>query len=362
MQEVLTSLDEVTPAVLTDVLRQAGVLREGHIAAIEIRPNAAFNSVVAHLSATYSNNAAFAPETFLIKLNGQSTGEAETAFYTFAQTAQVDTSMLTPCFSARHEPETGNSHLFLLDVSQTHRAPVERNALLSLNGVPGKAHREATVTALAKFHAAWWEHPSLGKPGPTALTGAYNDRAAFEALWAKQQFEFELLVRQHGDQLPASLVELYEHVLSEHARLWDHLEPRVTTLSNLTVTHNDAYLTQFLCPKTEPLPTYLVDFQDVCTDFAARDLVYLLATFWTPEQRQLHERDLLRRYHRTLVHQGVTRYSFDNLLHDYRLMLNFMVFHPVWDASYGANAAYWRPKMACLTAAYVDWRCADLLA
>lgn len=132
-------------------------------------------------------------------------------------------------------------------------------------------------------------------------------------------------------------------------------------MSNLTLTQNDCYLTQFLCPRAGHTQTYLVDFQDVCTDFAARDLVYLLATFWTSEQRHPLEQELLQLYYRTLAQNGVTGFGFDTLLQDYRLMLTHMIFQPVWDFSYGANAAYWKPKMRCLTDAYVDLRCVDLL-
>jgi len=87
-------------------------------------------------------------------------------------------------------------------------------------------------------------------------------------------------------------------------------------MSNLILTHDDPYLTQFLSPKANTVPTYPVD----------------------------------------------TGHSLTALFDDYRLALTDMIFHPVWDTTYGADAAYWGPKLRCLLAAYQDWACADLLA
>ncbi len=96
---------------------------------------------------------------------------------------------------------------------------------------------------------------------------------------------------------------------------------------------------------------------------AARDLVYLLATFWTSAQRRDGDREerLLRRYHAALVAHGVADYPWDDLARDYRLMLIFILFLPIWDAVNGSSRAYWWPKLTCLAGAYQDWRCAELL-
>jgi hypothetical protein len=77
---------------------------------------------------------------------------------------------------------------------------------------------------------------------------------------------------------------LLQGALEHHGKLLErYIAPRSRALSGLSVTHNDCYLTQFLCPKEAAGETCLVDFQGACTDFAARDLVYLMATFWTRE-------------------------------------------------------------------------------
>jgi hypothetical protein len=94
------------------------------------------------------------------------------------------------------------------------------------------------------------------------------------------------------------------------------------------------------------------------------DLVYLFATFWTNVQRHESDREarLLHHYHRILREAGVTGYSWDNLLTDYKLMVSYMIFDPMWNQTSGASKRYWWPKLWCLTEAYRNLGCAELLA
>ena len=365
MPSVIRSLEEATPEKLTELLGDFLVGRV--IKEVKLRRNDAFNSVVAHLDVVYSGSvygdeekSSLLPTNFLLKLNGEGGGLEEVAFYRMILDEQVDDSALVPCFSAAFDTETGASHLLLLDISATHRAPVERSALLELRGVPSATHLRGITEALAHFHAAWWEHPLLDKRPATQLTERYRNEAAHNAWWDKHRRDYEAFTKAHGQTLSDEVRGIYETALEHYPKLWRYLEPRSRTRSGLTLTHNDCYLTQFLCPETGPAPTYLVDFQDACTDFAARDLVYLMATFWTREQRQRYERGVLKHYHSLLIDAGVRDYTLAALHQDYRLMLIDMIFHPIWDTTYGADPDYWRLKLECLTAAYQDWRCDEL--
>lgn len=360
MSRVIRTLAEATPDRLTALLVGAG-LTQRSIASLTSRTTDAFNSTVAHLELHNRDDAAVPSDKFVLKMNQDGAGSAEVAFYQLAQQEVVDTSMLVPCVSAVFDPEDGASHLLLLDVSATHRPPFSRNALLGLAGVPSEAHLQSVAQALARFHAAWWEQPLLGRHAATQLTERYRNAAAFEAWWEGHQQDYEEFAQAHGEAVPDDIHAIYQGVLKNHSSLWPrYLEPRSRDLANLTVTHNDCYLLQFLCPGPGGTATYLVDFQSVCTDFAARDLVYLMATFWTREQRAQHERGVLEHYHQALLAHGVMGFGLEQLIEDYRLMLIDMIFHPVWDTTYGADPAYWQPKLKCLTDAYQDWQCDEL--
>ncbi len=363
MTSIIHSVEDATPDKLTALLEAAGLSQGQPVTSVDVRRSDAFNSTVAHLELHYGKSGASLPNKLVLKLNLEGEGQEEAAFYGMVEAEDVDTSMLVPCLSAAFEPESGASHLLLLDVSTTHEAPVDRDKLLGLEGIPSETHLRGVTEALARFHAVWWEHPLLDKNVATQLTGRYRDAPAYEAWWHRHRRDYEQFAATHAQAFPNDVHGIYKRALEYYPKLWESLlEPRSRTLSGLTLTHNDCYLTQFLCPKSGQTPTYLVDFQSACTDFAARDLVYLMATFWTREQRQRYERDVLTHYHQVLLDEGVKGYNLDQLFEDYRLMLIDMVFHPVWDTTYGADPTYWQPKMKCLTDAYRDWRCDELFA
>lgn len=85
-------------------------------------------------------------------------------------------------------------------------------------------------------------------------------------------------------------------------------------------------------------------------------------TFWTRAQRHENDREmrLLRRYRACLTERGITDYSLDQLLDDYRVSIVYMLFRTIWDQTSGASEAYWRPKLDCVVASYQDHECDSL--
>ncbi len=71
-----------------------------------------------------------------------------------------------------------------------------------------------------------------------------------------------------------------------------------------------------------------MDWQSPSCDLAAYDLVNLLATFWTRDQRQEENREitLLRRYHQGLQSNGVQNHTWEDLMADYRAALIFKLY------------------------------------
>jgi hypothetical protein len=369
MPPILATPADITPANLTAILRDAGTLPGGEVVAVIQRPNDAFNSRIAHLALTYSTDApADAPERLLLKLNldaewAMRDNAAEVAFYQLTAPLADRLPMVLRACTAAHDPATGRSHLLLPDLSDTHATPVERASVLALDGVPTETQLAGIVDAIAAFHAYWWQHPALGQE-PLPLSGLYGDRAAYERFVGDIGTDWAAFIAAEGATFPADLRALYESALPRLPDLWDrHLATRLPERRHITLCHTDCYFNAFLCPRDPAGTTYIIDWQGPMVEFAARDLNYLFANFWTSAQRREGEREerLLRRYHRALLGHGVAGYGWDDLLFDYRLMLIYRIFLPVWDAVNGSSRAYWWPKLQCLTAAYRDWRCAELL-
>ena len=70
---------------------------------------------------------------------------------------------------------------------------------------------------------------------------------------------------------------------------------------------------------------------------------------------------MLRRYHTVLREHGVTNYSWDELITDYKTGLIFWLLVPVQDRYSGSGKEYWWPIMQCVVAAFQEWHCEKLL-
>jgi hypothetical protein len=357
-----TNTQSITPEWLTAILHTHGALPQGRVVAVEQRGNDAFNSAIVHLSVAYSEDApSTAPQQLFLKRNVEAewakrAGAEEVAFYKLVAPCAKDLPMIIHCYVAEYDEASGTSYILLQDVSETHTPPVTRAQLIAYEGVPDQVQLEQVVDTVAQFHAFWWQHPLLNRD-VTDMVEYYSDQQQAQKFW-------DSFIAVEGTWFPADLRAMYEEALASLPQLWERfLAPRIPTYTNMTMNHGDCYLSQFLCPNTPTFgPTYLVDFQGSNTDFGAYDLVFLFATFWTREQRKENNREvqMLHRYHEELQSHGVKGYSWDDLLIDYKVMLTYILFYPVWDQTNGSSKDYWWPKMQCLIAAYQDWECAAL--
>lgn len=353
---MITSPQQATPEWLTYTLQNAGILRQGQVKSIGFRANDAFNSVVTHLEVEYSADAnADLPKKLILKLNRDHNGETEVKFYNLVKPLSAQLPMLVNCYLADYDPSTGDTVCLLQDISATHHRPAK---------LPPDDQLNSIIEALAGFHAYWWQHPELGQhPDLTEVRWWYRDAGFFERHIERRQNEWAKFIGGVGQDFPKELQSLYENALSNLPHLWGtYLAPRIAALQNITLSHGDCYLNQFLCP-IESGQTHIVDFDSVSANFGPYDLVYLMTTVWTPEQRHKANREMqvLHLYHEILQAKGISGYSWENLLTDYRLMISLMIFDPVFDQTNGSRESYWWPKMQCLTGAYQDLYCAALL-
>lgn len=155
---------------------------------------------------------------------------------------------------------------------------------------------------------------------------------------------------------------LYDTLLPQLFWLWQtYTYPRLTSFAQMTLTHGDAYLNNFLCPRPGQMgATYLIDWQSPEVYRGTSDVVTMCATFWTRAQRADREIPLLERYHRRLQEHGVMDYAWHDLITDYQYSIIDWLLIPLQDRLDGAGKDYWFPKMQCLADAFEDWNCATL--
>ncbi len=357
---VLHSLSDLSLAWLIEHLQPwlgAGTIR--HFQLVEEH---AANSQIGHIQLQLFRTPLKAPRQLVLKITHDHHGAHEVAIYEYAQNNDLLHLPMVACYAAGYDAASGDANCLLADVSETHEPAIERKALIAGESVPKEQRRFMCIDALAQLHSSWWEAAPLGQAASAfAVRWWYNDATAHSQHVQRRQHEWQQFLSRHGSILNGALHDRLTTTLNALPTLWQRwLEPRVSSGKQLTLSQGDCYFNQFFCPKDPHAEdAYLLDFGDASANLPTYDLVYLLATFWNPTQRALAEEQLLRRYLAGLIGAGIN-YSWQQLCNDYRLMLAYMLFDPIWNAVAGADQAYWWPKLQCLAAANDEWQCEQL--
>ncbi|HEU5086781.1 MAG TPA: phosphotransferase [Roseiflexaceae bacterium] len=362
--------DIVSTEWLTALLRESGALTTGGVETVTMQQTDAFNSQTVRLLVTYSDDAQpVLPTGFVLKRNlpvdwAREAGVEEARFYQLVQQLEPAPPAVVPCYAAEIDNATGDSVILLEDLSNTHEPPITRDDQLSIvRGIPDAWKIDQVIETLAHQHAFWWQHSALWS-GQFEVGYWTRNAERFAAYFERRRAGWELLLAEEASWFPDDLRQLYEQVFDGLERHWQReLAPRFAERRNLTLIHGDAYFTNFLVPREIGGPAYLLDWQSPSVDLAGYDLVNLLATYWTPEQRNDDRRELraLQRYHVALCARGVGGYDWNALTDDYRAGLICWLLMPIQDRRDGAARSYWWPKMECLAGAFRDWGCLELL-
>lgn len=113
--------------------------------------------------------------------------------------------------------------------------------------------------------------------------------------------------------------------------------------------HGDYRLDNLLFAAGAPPVVTAVDWQTVNLGLPARDLAYFITTSLDPEIRRTAEKDLVTTYHRRLVELGVTGYTLDDCLQDYRFAALQGPLVAVFGAAYGTPTERGDAMFAAMT-------------
>jgi Ecdysteroid kinase-like family len=354
----MTATGTLTPVAnadhLTTALRKAGVLGEGRVHTVDLEdPRDTILSHIVRLKLTYDGVASGAPVSLILKTARSDrlnpswvAGRQEVAFYT--QVApRLPVGPVPRCFEADWNAETNAWHLLLEDLTATHMSA-------TIWPLPPTLHQcESIVGSLARVHAEWWDHPSLG-----VSVGTWLDANALEQI--RQTFAGHLarFTDQFGDRLPVERRELYHRLADARPRLVQ----RYLSHRNVTIAHGDAHVWNCWLPRdAEADDARFFDWDNWHIDVGTSDLAYMIAMHWYPDRRRRYERPLLDRYHGALLAHGVEGYDRRALADDYRLSVLWRVMTPVWQAANNIPTVIWWNNLERIFMAVDDLDCRELL-
>jgi hypothetical protein len=340
-----------TAVALTRVFRAVGLLQRGEVA--DVRISQAKQTAVSELrfiDLEYSAGSGQGlPGRIVVKWPIEHSGDpdfigAETIFYR-ELAPQLSSPPIVRCL-ATAPPEGIPQWVILEDVSPTHRHVTwpER---------PSDEELIQCVVVLARLHARWWA-PS----GSEAIPGTPHTEESLRSLVYGVKAHLPAFLKDLGNDLAEADQSTLKTVFNSSLAPW----LRLADGRDLTVIHGDAHAWNFLFDRRGTDTPYLIDWQTWHRDVGARDLAYLIALHWDAPTRQQLERPLLWRYHQELIRSGISTYSFDDLVLDYRRCVVRNLTFPVIYWSRGFPRESWRYRLDCALAAYRDLDAAELLS
>lgn len=310
---VITVLDQITTDWLTSVLSQSGALTRGAVQSFELDTGQGNWSTSVNLKVTYTEDAQGAlPEHLFLKMvdtdlgDGEFFGDSEVAYYT-RDYVDVKNAPLLRCYDAAYSQELNRYHLLLEDISETHIEAYDKKPTLE--------YGLALAEGLAVLHARWWGKARLEEAGTRGHDAQYIQNFVEIA---------EPGVRHILEHFSAELKPHWADLLGElYVRHPLALIERSNDLNGFTLIHGDVGSSNVLVPRDGDRPLYVIDRQpfnwSLTNWLGVYDLAYAIVLDWDVELRRQCEMPILKRYHETLIQNGVSNYSWEQLYDDYRL-------------------------------------------
>jgi hypothetical protein len=362
MDEPLTDMAQVSPEWLTRLLQKKGVLHQGKVTAVHKQPlhaTISLTSRLARFAVSYSDDApTSAPSRVFLKVAKPDFDAAlsarmwknEVDFYTTVVGA-MSAPATVRCYDAVYAAETGQAHLVIEDLSDTHFQP-------EWPLPPPKLYCEHVMECMAQLHAWWWEHPRLGED-----IGQLPTEEAFKAGIGETERRVHAFVDFLGDRLSVDRRKVYDKVLAALPRLFGHhRRRRLRERKAFTLVHGDATVWNFLYPHdADKEHVRIIDWQAWRIGVGTDDLAYMMALHWYPERRRAMERELLRRYHGELLQQGVAHYGWEECWFDYGVSaISNLLLPALWSGNQ-LPAALWWSHLERAMLAFDDLACDELL-
>lgn len=170
------------------------------------------------------------------------------------------------------------------------------------------AHARVGAVNLAGLHGPRWCDITLAD---TEWMSTIDDEGA-EMVGAITASATETFIENYGDRLAGQDAELLRS-LAPVLPGWILARPE-----RFAPLHGDYRLDNLMFRDDESDPVAAVDWQTVTLGLPGRDLAYFVSTSLSPEDRRTHEDEIVAEYHQALIGYGVSEYSLEQCVEDYR--------------------------------------------
>jgi aminoglycoside phosphotransferase (APT) family kinase protein len=313
----LVDPDHLSATWLEGVLRRQRVLTRGSVLSVVVEPltAASFTGVFRRVTLRYDDEQADGPSSLIAKfstpnrdlratIHSMGLYGREVAFYT--ELAAATPVPVPTCYHAAVDEVDGRCVILLEDLTNAHRGRSTDRC--------STATAEATLAAMARVHARWWQRRDLDSVpwlDPDTIMPAQTYQDQFVAAWPAFLDKLSIPITDQVRGFPEWAAQSLAAVLQ-----------RSFYSPPMTLIHHDLQADNLLLGDGHELPPVtIIDWQMVVRGRGPVDLAYLLSGSMDPDERRLSEHHLMDRYASCLAAEGVQGYGVADCVADYRAAL-----------------------------------------
>ncbi|MCB9455136.1 MAG: phosphotransferase [Anaerolineaceae bacterium] len=354
---LITSVEQVNELWLTHILEASGALYQGRVTKVDMLIDARELSTSVRLGITYSEDATGSKPTKLflklvtLDMEDEFFGPSEVNYYQ-RDYVGIHDAPIPRTYDAVYSEKQGRYHILMDDLSDTHMTARDR--------MPTLGYGMALAESLATLHAHWW-----GKIRLSEIDEHIPDAQAIQEFTDMGKLGASFIIATCEDELKAHWPEVINRIYVSHPHL---MVQRTQDDVGFTLIHGDMNRNNILVPINGERPLYLIDRQpfnwSLTVWLAVYDLAYAMVLYWDVKIRRALETHVLRHYHKCLIRQGITAYTWEQLWDDYRLCAMMGVYVATEWCRSQLNMdthQYWMPMLQRTLTAVDDLQAANLL-
>lgn len=311
-KQIITQMEQVTPAWLTSVLSNSGALIHGEVASFDVTLGSGNWSTNTLLNLQYVDGSqGTLPKRLFLKMvnthmNGESFDPSEVFYYTRDYTGVAGVPLVR-CYDAAFSHELQRYHILMDDLTETHGAAADK--------APTLEYGLALAEGLAAMHARWWGAQRFSELGASMHTAQHIQSFVSKSVAGAAQ-----ILNRFSNELEPHWPDAMRTLFAKHPAA---LIARTRDDHGFTLVHGDVGHHNILVPRNGDRPIYIIDRQpfdwSLTTWLGVYDLVYVMVLDWDVETRRRFEMPVLKRYYDQLLQNGVKDYTWEKLVEDYRL-------------------------------------------
>ena len=300
--------DEITPEWMTFALRESGVLKKASAKKVNreiLGSSKGFLSSAVRVNIEYDEVEEQAPNSVVIKLEPESKMLQDVGYELHAFEREIRFYKEV----ARNAPIRLAMMYFSVDEPPAYSIVMEDlSSYIPGDQVAGMNEEQIldTVETVAKLQSRYWDNSALD---------ALDWMPARNDIYSDYGEKWDSFVKHFSSYVDPQALKIGERLAPYVSWLDEEISKRPKTIVHANLREDNLL---FGNPNSDEA-ILIIDWQTAIRSMGVFDVAFIMGGSELPSEREGHQSDVIRRWHDTLIKEGVENYGWEDALRDTRL-------------------------------------------